>query len=106
MTAATSASPGSGEIDVDAVAATVTALPEVEALAATGRVPVATYLPGRRVLGVRVDEGSVTVAVVGAPRTPVAAIAAAVRRGLAPLVGARRVDVHVEDLATGEPSGR
>ncbi len=94
------------EVDVDAVVAVVTALPEVADLASTGLVPVATYLPGRRVLGVRVDEGSVTVAVVGAPRTPVAAIAAAIRRGLTPLVGARRVDVHVEDVATGEPSGR
>lgn len=92
-------------VDADRVAATVTALPEIAALATSGRVVVATYLPGRRVLGVRLDERSVTVAVVGASGAPVPAIAAAVRAALAPLVGARRVDVRVEDVVLSHEAG-
>ncbi len=105
MSAATTG-PGAQEVDVDAVAAAVAALPEVASLASGGLVPVATYLPGRRVLGVRVEDTAVTVAVVGALWTPVATLASSVRRAITPLAGGRRIDVHVEDVAApGERPG-
>lgn len=98
--------PGAQEVHADAVAAAAAALPEVASLASTGLVPVATYLPGRRVLGVRVDDAALTVAVVGQLWTPVATIASAVRRAVMPLAGGRRIDVHVEDVAApGERPG-
>ncbi len=103
MSARAAASPAGGEVDVDAVVSAVSALPEVVSLAAAGVVPVATYLPGRRVAGVRADDHAVTVAVVGALWHPVADVASAVRRAVAPLAGGRRVDVRLEDVAV--PAG-
>lgn len=58
-----------------------------------------TYLPGRRVVGVRVDEEAVTVHVVGVYGPSAADIAADVRRAVTPVAGGRRIHVVLEDLA-------
>jgi hypothetical protein len=61
---------------------------------------VATYLAGRRVVGVRVEDRRVLVSVVLASGFSVQTLEAQVRGGLAPYVGSRQVDVHVADLET------
>ncbi len=65
---------------------------------------VATYLPGRRVRGVRVADTAVEVHVVGRYPATVAEIAVEVRAAVATVAGARPVDVTIADLAlAGEP---
>ncbi|NKY40978.1 hypothetical protein HGA02_16015 [Cellulomonas septica] len=56
-----------------------------------------TYLPGRRVTGVRVDEGGTEVHVVVTATQPVAETAARVRRAVS-AVAPMPVRVHVDDL--------
>ncbi|SDQ85650.1 hypothetical protein [Quadrisphaera sp. DSM 44207] len=90
---------GAGAARADAVAAAVRACPAVADLHSGGLRQVATYLPGRRVAGVRVDgEGPVEVAVVAAWGVPAAVVAGQVRAAVAPLVGGRPVDVLVADV--------
>lgn len=84
--------------DAESVAATVRALPGVADLYAGGIAPLATYLPGRRVLGVRFDEESVQVAVVVAAGSSAPSAAGQVRAALADVAAGRRIDVHVGDV--------
>jgi hypothetical protein len=87
----------------DAVAAAVAACPAVVSLHGGGLRRTATYLPGRLVEGVHVDEDRVRVAVVAAQGVPVGVLAEQVRAAVAPLAPGRAVDVHVADLQlTGE----
>ncbi|MGH3507015.1 MAG: hypothetical protein ACRDO2_07400 [Nocardioidaceae bacterium] len=60
----------------------------------------ATYLPGRRVVGVRVEDRRVLVSVVLASGSSIRSLEAQVRSALAPHVGGRQVDVHVADVQT------
>lgn len=85
-----------------AVAAAVTAVPGVVGLRGGTGVPVATYHPGGRVLGVRLapDTVAVHVAVDRLPLAPVVtAVADAVRGVLATAADPRRVDVVIEDVS-------
>jgi hypothetical protein len=84
--------------DVDMIAAAVLACPAVAGLDEGGSRAVATYLPGRRVVGVRVEDQRVLVSVVLAPHTSVASLETQVRTTLAAHVRDRRVDVHVADV--------
>lgn len=88
-----------GGSDADRIAAAVLACPAVAALHGGRFGEIATYLPGRRVAGVRVTDRSVEVHVVGRYPAPVAEIADQVRAALRPLVGPDRVDVVVGDYA-------
>jgi hypothetical protein len=83
----------------DAVAAAVLACPAVAGLhpGTVGR-RVVTYLPGRRLEGVHVDEDRITVSVVGLQGIPVSLLSDQVRTAVAPLAAGRAVDVHVADL--------
>jgi hypothetical protein len=82
-----------------AIAAAVVDCPAVASLHAGGIAHRAvTYLPGRRVEGVRVDDERVAVSVVGVQGIPVAVLADQVRTAVAPLAPGRAVDVHVADL--------
>lgn len=92
--------PPQGPSDVDAIAAAVRTCPAVAELDGGGTRLVATYMPGRRVVGVRVEDDRVLVSVVLAPGSSVQALESQVRSALAPLVEGRRVDVHVADLHT------
>jgi hypothetical protein len=81
----------------DLVAEVVLACPVVAALAADGFV--ATFLPGRRVAGVRIAEDVCEVAVVlRMDGSPLPELAEQVRRAVAPVVGDRRVDVVIADV--------
>ena len=84
--------------DVDRIAAAVSSCPGVSRLATGGLIPVATYLPGRRVDGVRVTEGRVLVAVVVRYPVPVPQVAAEIRTAVADLVTGQPVDVHIRDV--------
>ena len=91
----------------DAIAAAVAQCPAVAALHGGGLRRTATYLPGRRVEGVHVDEDRVRVSVVAAQGVPVGVLAEQVRATVAPLTPGRAVDVHVADLqpTAEQPSG-
>ena len=91
------------DVDVDAVAAVVQALPAVSSLSGGRFGEVATYLPGRRVQGVRVRPDAVEVHVVAQGGLPLPAVAGAVRGAVLPLPGGRPVDVHVDDIDIGDP---
>ena len=85
-------------VDVDAVAAAVQGCTGVAALDGGPFGQVASYLPGRKVTGVVVGGGRVTVQVRsrwGIPAPDLAALIAAV---LAPLTGCRPVDVVIADI--------
>jgi hypothetical protein len=83
----------------DGVAAAVLTCPAVAGLDAGGvGHRTVTYLPGRRVEGVHVDDERIAVAVVGVQGIPMAVLADQVRRAVAPWAGGRPVDVHVADL--------
>ena len=84
-------------VDVDAVAAAVRACPAVEDLAAGAPGELATYLPGRRVIGVRVEPDSVLVQVRSRWGVPVTEVAEQIRRATASLAR-RRVDVAIVDI--------
>jgi hypothetical protein len=81
----------------DAVAAAALAVPGVAHLHTGSFGEVATYLPGRRVEGVRLAEQTTEVHVVVSAHTDLRAVAQRVRLVVTPLVGGA-VDVFIEDL--------
>jgi len=84
--------------DADRIRAVALAVPGVAGLHGGSPAEAATYLPGRRVAGVRVTgDGTAEVHVVLTLDVPVLATAARVRDAVAAVVGGR-VDVVVEDL--------
>jgi len=97
--------------DPDLLRAAVLACPSVARL--SGGLPgarVATYLPGRRVPGVVIGDGAVTLHVVVRYPTTVHGVVSDVRRATAPLAPGCRIDIVVADLllpeeapATGAP---
>ncbi|WP_027929052.1 hypothetical protein [Amycolatopsis thermoflava] len=91
---------GGVEIDVDRIAAAVLARPHVTGLHGGRFGEIATYLPGRRVHGVRIRFDEITVGVVGRYPATVREISDDVRTVVAALpgVGGRAVHVHVADL--------
>ena len=88
----------------EAVAAAAAACPGVVRLGTGSRLEVATYLPGRRVHGVRMADGTVEVHVVARPGTVLPDLADAIRRAVTAVVPAQIVDVCVDDLDT-DPAG-
>lgn len=96
----TTATPAAGAtaVTADAIATAVAACPAVVSLAGGGPGLIATYLPGRRVDGVRLGPDRVTVSVVGVQGIPVAVLADQVRAAVAPLAPGVPVDVHVADV--------
>ena len=98
MTAASSAAAE----ESDAVAAAVLGCPAVASLHSGGFRGIATLLPGRRVEGVRLGDDRVEIGVVAAHGPPIIAVVDQIRAAVAPLVGGRRIDVHVHDLQLPE----
>lgn len=82
----------------DQVAKAVLACPGVVALNGGGLAPVATYLPGRRVAGVRVDEHRILVSVTVARGCRVPELAERIRANLWSFAAGRPVDLHVADI--------
>jgi voltage-gated potassium channel Kch len=83
---------------VEAIAAVVLASPAVAGLHGGRFTTVASYLPGRRVIGVAVTPSEITVGVVGRYPNTVAQIAAQVRAAVATVVPGVAVTVAIEDI--------
>jgi hypothetical protein len=94
--------PAQETLDIDALAAATLDCPAVAGLHPGGTKFVATYLAGRRVVGVRAEDDRVLVSVVLARGASVQALEKQVRDALAPLVEGREIDVHVADVDTHE----
>ena len=84
--------------DPDLIAAAVLSCPTVAGLSGGVAGEVATYLPGRRVTGLRIDDATVTVHVVGRYGPTMTEISNQVTRAVTPLAGGRQVGVVIEDL--------
>ena len=89
---------GTHGVDVEAVARVVEGHPSVAGLAPGTGVEVATYLPGRRVAGIRVHEAGIEVHVSVRYGPALPEVAAEIRRAVAPLAGNLPVLVFVDDL--------
>jgi hypothetical protein len=85
-------------IDIDAAAAVVRGCAEVSALDGGPFGEVVSYLPGRIVPGVAVDDSRIRVQVRSKWGIPAADVAAGITAALAPLAGPRRVDVVIADI--------
>jgi hypothetical protein len=86
-------------VDVDAVAAAVRGCPAVDDLDGGRLGEVATYLPGRRVAGIRISDDRIEVHVRGVWDQPVSRIAEQVRGVLASLSAGKLIDVILTDVA-------
>jgi hypothetical protein len=91
-------------VDVDAVATAVRGCPGVLDLHSGPPQLIATYLPGRRVEGVRVDRGVVAVQVRARWGASVSDLSAQIRAALRPFVAGRRIDIVWADVADPPPS--
>ena len=80
----------------EAVAAAALQSPLVASLAGGGGAE--TYLPGRRLAGVRVTDDRVEIHVVARWDADLQALGRDVRRAVAAVTGERTVEVHVDDI--------
>jgi len=92
--------------EADAVAAAVLTCPAVVVLHGGRLGQLTTFLPGRRVEGVRIGDDRVQVGVVATYGLPVGLVADQVRTTVVPRACGRRVDVHVADLLLPEEQPR
>jgi len=88
--------------DAELVAAAVLAVPGVVRLHGGPFGGLGTYLPGRRVMGVRIDDHGTEVHVVVSDIAPVPDTAARVKRAVS-AIAPMPVRVHVEDLDVSIP---
>jgi len=84
--------------EADLLAATVQGVLGVVTLGGGGLLQPTTYLPGRRVLGVRASAERVEVAITVAFGIPASVVADRIRVALAVAARGRPVDVHVADV--------
>ena len=91
--------------DPDAITAAVVACSTVAGLSGGIAGEVATYLPGRRVTGLRIDDTTVTVHVIGRYGPTMTEISNQVTRAVTPLAGGRTVGVVIEDLQLEDADG-
>jgi hypothetical protein len=89
------------EIDrrVDPIVAAVLACPLVAGLHGGRNRDVVTYLPGRRVTGVRITVDVLAIHVVARYPAVMDQVADQIRHAVAPFAAGLRVDVAIEDLA-------
>ena len=102
---ATPAQPPIGrEVDrrVDPIVAAVLACPLVVGLHGGRYGQVATYLPGRRVTGIRITEDEVAIHLVACYPSAMDQVAAQVRSAVAPFTAGLAVHVTIEDLNTND----
>ena len=95
-------------IDIDAVAGIVRGCAGVSALDSGPFGEVASYLPGRIVPGVAVNDTRLRVQVRSKWGVPAADVAALITAALAPLAGPRPVDVAIADIddpPVAQPAG-
>ncbi|PRX50038.1 hypothetical protein B0I33_102154 [Prauserella shujinwangii] len=84
------------DLDADLIAAAVRAVPEVSGLDSGRFGDIATYLPGRRVVGVRIRPEEIAIGVISRYPASVAEVASAVRAAIGR--GDRPVRVAVMDM--------
>ncbi|CAN5290919.1 hypothetical protein BH20ACT22_BH20ACT22_00420 [soil metagenome] len=84
--------------DAEVIATVVAACPSVARLYPGRVAEVATYLPGRRVEGVRLAEDQLEVHVVAAWDVPLPHVADEVRGAAAPVAGGLPVAVYIDDV--------
>ncbi|HEY6421885.1 MAG TPA: hypothetical protein VIY28_01290 [Pseudonocardiaceae bacterium] len=89
----------------EAVAAAVRAHPAVADLDGGPFGAIACYLPGRRVVGVRVGEPGepVEVSVVARLGTPLPQLATELHRVITAVTGRSEIDLTINDVITGDP---
>lgn len=87
--------------DVDAVAEAVSACPSVARLTPGSGVELVTYLPGRRVAGVRMGDDGLEVHVVARYGPTMAEVAEEIRAALRPVVGDVAISVTIHDIDVG-----
>jgi hypothetical protein len=86
-------------VDAERIAQAVERVPTVARLSSGDLgAEVATYLPGRRVRGVRVADDAVEIHVVAGWPAVLPEVGEAVRAAVAPLVGGRRIEVFIDDI--------
>lgn len=90
--------PGAFETEVDLLAAAVQGVVGVVAVGGGGPLQPTTYLPGRRVAGIRSSTDRIEVAVTVAVGLPAPVVAGRIRTALAVLAPGTPVDVHIADL--------
>lgn len=89
-------------VDAESVAASVLESRSVVDLFSGDAVEVATYLPGKRVKGVRVRENEIEVHVVARWGSSMAAVADEIRRSVEPVAGGLPVSVFIDDVNSPE----
>ncbi|MDQ4009937.1 MAG: hypothetical protein M3228_04410 [Actinomycetota bacterium] len=96
---------GSGQL-ADAIAAAVRVHPAVADLDGGPFGAIACYLPGRRVVGVRVGEPGepVEVSVVARLGTPLPQLATELRQLITAVTGSRVIDLTINDVITDDPT--
>ncbi len=94
--------PTGGDLEADVLAAAVSSTPGVAGLHGGRYGEVATYRPGRRVVGIRSTTAGIEVHVVAWPDA-LPAVADRIRAAVAPHAGGRAVDVVIGDLADPTP---
>jgi hypothetical protein len=87
---------------VDPIAAAALGCPLVAGLHGGRHGHVATYLPGRRVTGIRITEDEVAVHVVAHYPAAMDEVAQQVRSAVAPFTAGLAVNVTIEDLSTSD----
>jgi hypothetical protein len=85
-------------VDVDAVAAAVTACPGVSALFGGRGDAIASYLPGRRVPGVEVSGGTVGITVRSRWDTTAPALLTQISNAVSPILHGNRLRIIVADI--------
>ena len=92
-------------VDVDRLAAAAEDCPAVDALVDGPPTMAATYLPRRRVTGIRIEDDVVTIQVRLRWGSTVKTLAGEVWAAARPLTGARRVDIVVADISEPATGG-
>lgn len=92
------------ETDPDRIQTAVLSVPAVVALHGGAYEEIATYLPSRRIAGIRADTEHVEVHVMTRYGTPLVLIGAQIREALHPVLGERTLTIAVDDiLLPGQP---
>jgi hypothetical protein len=94
------------EVDVDVVHDTVLACPGVAGVGSTLPGALATYLPGRRVTGIRVNPDSIELEVCTRWNASAAHVGAALQAALKKQAAGRRIDVTIVDIEPPESETR
>jgi uncharacterized alkaline shock family protein YloU len=91
-------------VDIDAVHAAVSSCPGVARVGSGSLAALTTYLPGRRIPGIRINPDTVELEVIAEWDSNASDISRSVQAVVADLVGTRRVDITIADIdLPGQP---